>query len=291
MSLRPTAHFFIVDSRRNSPVLISDPPEEGAVLNADGELGIGIFAAAAGAAMLTVAIVDSVRASGSTERTEYVTDPPSSTVPCPGPYANATVGIRFRDDTEVGRAAVGKTNALGTLDVDLDVALESSIIPDPNTAITVLVNSTKVGEFDSAPLYKKREERAWSSLNPEACLNPSTVQDCVPFEEFLAKFGDGSYATQAREVLARGKAGMRRIEEEEAWATFDSKLCSTGTLHQSVDEAEAACNAVMNHLIRFPGGVHAAEASETLRKGRARIDLLNARRRRTPIVIPESGGL
>ena len=261
-----------------------------------GQRGAGIGLSFLGGVLLTAAVVDIVRANGTTESTkEYtskaVTDSPGQ---CSGiaQYANATVGVKLGN----GVAVVGATNKRGVLDVDLDTALHPATVPDPKRAIAVLVNGTEVGKIDSRPLFKKREERAWRALDPATCLEPSTVHDCEPFEEFIVQFGNGAHATQAREVIERGNAVVQRIEregaEEEAWARLDPELCSTGTVIQSESEAEAACRAVERHLARFPRGLHASEASEALTQGRARIAVLRARRQRPPpVVVPESGGI
>ena len=287
--------YSIVDSRSSNPFSVT-PGDDEAKRRSDAnfQLGMGVFLAAMGVAMLSIAIVDTVRGSGTTEDTEEVTlSPEVSTVPCPGnaPYGNVRVDVMLGNSV----AEVGLTNERGVLYVDLDVALDAAIVPDPKAAISVLVKGTTVGEIDSMPLYNKREERAWRSLNPAACLEPSTVRGCEPFEEFLNRFGDSSYAVQAIEVLEKGRAGILRIarqtEEEEAWAKINPTLCTNGTAVQSVSEAEAACDVVERHLARFPGGVHAAQASEALRKGRARIAVLKAGRRRGPVVVPESGGI
>ena len=156
--------------------------------------------------------------------------------------------------------------------------IDTAPMPDQKAPMSVIVDGTKLGEIDSTPLYRKRWDRAWRSLNPATCLEPSTVLDCKPFEVFLTQFSDSCYASQAREVIENGRVGMQRVarqtEEEEAWGRLYPTLCSDATALQSVSEAEAGCDAVERHIARYiaryPRGIHAAEASEVLQKGRGK---------------------
>jgi len=246
-----------------------------------GKRALGVGVAAVGGLLLVSALVDVIRASGTTEYVEEVALDPtdsSGTVQCPSDktrYANGTVHVTLGEESY----EVGKTNARGLLDVDLDDVIDAAVIPEARGRIAILVDGNEAAQVSSAPLFKKRERRAWASLRQGACMEPVTATACDPFVEFLAQYPDGAHAAKARAILEIGQPETRRLAEANAWAELDTAACATGSKSQDIVTVESACALVESFLRRFADGAHAGQASDALEKGKARIARLQQQQR------------
>jgi len=240
----------------------------------DNQEGIGVLGVLA-APFLITGIVQLVRGSGAEET--KVEDPREALVTaerCEGPdapYARAVVAVKQEGTID---KVVGNTNSAGKLVVDLDTALDQSIIPDPARPILVLVEGQDIGSIESRPLYDKREERDWQALRPKDCLEPTRSSGCAGYVAFLRIFSAGRHAAEAQSIVDRGSVGTRRIAMEEDWQRTDLDACSKGTKDQTSSDVKTACLAVK----RFAdaAGPHQHEASTHLEKGKTRIAALEA---------------
>jgi hypothetical protein len=238
--------------------------------------GIGVALIVAGVALLAIPGVDVIRTSGTEVTTAQVTknsEPLQRGVSCKGmPAAEAPVAVVFSD---ADRVAIGKTDDKGELRVDLDRALaERRPLP---RFLDVLVGDTEIGNVNTSPISRQREEQEWQQLPLAACSSPTTSSSCAPISAFLQIYPDGAHATEARATLDKAKPALEKLAEAEAYKALDSDavrgcrgLAGASRVRAvDPDAVDASCNTLQEFLTRYPNGAHAAEVTAVIRSGRA----------------------
>ncbi|MCL2825396.1 MAG: hypothetical protein FWD57_15500 [Polyangiaceae bacterium] len=239
--------------------------------------GVALAFAGLGVGLVVAGVVDVVRANKTdTHKAEYTA--PGRTVPsqCPqsqADYANARVVVKHGNQISL---RVGTTDSNGFLEVDLDRVIPGNVVAEPSLHFVITVQDERVGMVPSKPLFAKREERVWRTLNRQKCERPTTARDCIPFVEFIAMFPKGSHVSEARQIITRGMPAIRVLREKEAWAKLDLNKCSTGRTGQTIADARNACSPLNAYLSEFPDGAHREAVSRALAAGNGRISHLDA---------------
>lgn len=236
--------------------------------------GIGLLAG--GGLLLTIPIVDAVRASETTVTEGQVTiegEPAGDEVACPEqPVLDAPVMLAFNEVRE----SLGTTGKRGVLEVNLDEALDRGVVVGKLGKGQILVGDAVVGAVQLKPLLVVREARAWAKLPRGACRTPSKPTDCEPVLAFVQQHPDGPHVAEAKQLLQESKPAIDRLADDGAWATVDVAACVKGKA-EAPQDIEAACAPVASYLSRFPAGLHADEARKTNDIGQRRAAELLAR--------------
>jgi len=241
-------------------------------------LGYGIATTGAGVALLSIPIVDLVRARRVDVHTGNVTLNGSvikSSVPCSSqPVPNENVYLRIAGNP----VNVGRTNSQGQAGVDVLAALRVDLSPQLlQGQVPVLVGTEQVGLFDLRAIHDAREAKAWASVDVASCRAPTAPNSCDSVAAFARSWIQGRYITEANTLLSQARPEIDRIREERSWAFTDLKPCvAAGS--ENPKEIEEACRSIeANYLNEFPAGPHADEARKAVAKGVARAEEIRAR--------------
>jgi hypothetical protein len=195
---------------------------------------IGVGFLAAGSPLLVIALIDGVRSTGTVDEISETQLPGRVVAKAPTcsertPAVSAEVLGRTHAGTEI---RLGMTDAQGVLEVDLaDVVSEQIIASERAMSLALFIEKQHIGMADLKPVaavhreaYADREEKAWGSVDADACAAGSGAE-CQALEKFLADYPQSPHAPEARAALAKGKAviasremNARREKEKEAAA-------------------------------------------------------------------------
>ncbi len=226
-------------------------------------IGAGILAG-------TVAIVDAIRASGSTETRERTN--------VPGEIERWGVACRntlLVNQEIVGVAAgqsfaLGKTDASGELELDLAQVVPASIvIPGSGARLEIRIQGNVSGQVGLRPLYLQREQAAFREAAVAACANPIKADACEGVKKFILNYPDGPHAKEARAALAGSHARLGDLADEHNWSALKLDEC-TKQEYETPDEIRRACGPVGWYLDAFPKGHNVKEARQALETGEQR---------------------
>lgn len=245
-----------------------------------GATAIGIGALAIGVGLLATSIVDVVRANKVVVEEQEITSNGKTVregIRCTNsPARGAPVTGKVGDK----RFDLGETNGDGKLTVDIDAAIDPTwTVPPPPQNMTVLVREADVGTVDLRALFTVREGRAWERVTKQLpnCASPARSTDCDAVKDFLARYGSGQHAAEARTVLDGSSAELHRLAEDEMWnARKDDVMACANKKSDSPSEIDSACSGAELYVKSFPDGPHFKEADAALRIGRARSRALSA---------------
>lgn len=202
----------------------------------------GYTSLAAGAVVLVIAIVDSVRAADSVEplpEVERLTR--RRTFPCERvTMAHRTVSARLGSRP----IELGTTDAFGRLRVDLDDVVPRRAVtgPAPATSFWVRVDGEPFGSVSLEPYRQHLESEAWQEASAAAS---------VPgWQLYVDEFPTSGRIAQAQQTLRHIELQERNAEVAEAWET----AVSANTI-----------DALLSFIAHYP---------ETERAGRARLEIL-----------------
>ncbi len=245
---------------------------------------IGVGGVVVGAGLLTAAIVDVVRANKVTVEEQEITSNGQAVKEDISCTKERAAGAVVRGRVYGSPFDIGKTDAAGKLTVELDAVLDPALDPvwvlrdSPRTA-PLLVDGVEVATVDLGALFVVREDRAWQGVvgTVPGCAAPTTTKGCDSLNSFLAKFGSGRHAAEARKAIADGAAAMERLRDEDMWKVRKAYLeaCTSKKL-DSASEIDVACSAIEGYVTAFPNGIHVKEAQAALKVGRARSAALQA---------------
>lgn len=178
----------------------------------DFAVGFGIFMTAVGAAMVSVPIVQGIRAAGTEDETTIferqgrVIRP---TTACDGVVAAAgrPVSLRYPG----GQISVGSTDTRGELRVDLRIVITPQVLlqgPPPVSA-SVLVGNDLVGDIPMTAVVKQllaeraeQDDLAFSTARAPQCKQQPNPTTCQGVLTYLAQFPSGRHADEARALVA-----------------------------------------------------------------------------------------
>jgi hypothetical protein len=155
----------------------------------------------------TPVIVDIARANETTTKMTTETVPGDVVrrgVKCDhAPYARTLVTGRWasRDGSRRVEVDLGKTDAKGQLDVDLDATIPADEILSPGVKMTVVVGTREVGRVNLKSVYAAREARAWSSADAPSCESKVDARSCDGVAAFRRAYPDGPHAGRADALL------------------------------------------------------------------------------------------
>jgi hypothetical protein len=172
-------------------------------------IGGGIALTIVGAAMMSVPIVDSIRALGTEEEEEDVTEP--------GPPLQRDVPCRdqqgFPSSRMVALRAAGRQIAVGatysntgqaTIDLATSPTAELIELAGRPSLLDVVVGATTLGQVLVDPILRERaarEDQAWQALDRSLCRQAPNPVNCQNVSQFLAEFPNGAHEAEARKLL------------------------------------------------------------------------------------------
>lgn len=238
----------------------------------------GIVLLAGGGVLLSVPVVDAVRASQTTLTEGDVTiegEPTGDEVACPAqPATDMPVMLTFADVKE----SIGTTSKRGELEINLDEALDRGIAVGRLGKGQVLVGDAVIGAVQLKPLLLAREARAWAKVPRGLCRTPTKPTDCNEVLAFLRQYPDGPHVAEAKQVLQEGQPKADRLADDAAWSELDLGACTKGRAGETAEEAEASCESIRAYRARYPNGLHADEAAKAIEAGHHRAEVLRERR-------------
>jgi hypothetical protein len=231
---------------------------------------------AGGGLLVTIPVVDAIRASETTVREQEVRiegEPAGDVIPCPDAPASAAPVVLVFDQV---KAPLGTTDRKGSLAVNLDDVIDREVVIGKPGKAEILVGDTVLGTVLTKPLVAVREARAWAKLPRGKCRNPTTPTDCDLVVEFLKTYPASPHAGEGRQLVQEGKTKVEAILERQAWEAISLPTCTNPKLTTTA-EIETACAPVEAYLGRFPDGPHASEAKKAVSVGQQRAADIQAR--------------
>jgi hypothetical protein len=202
---------FLVDSPN-----VYDNDRNARQFNASGKSGAvaaGVVFLTWGVAIMTVPVIDFVRAAGSEDAEETTTEEGPvlrRDIPCEGgvvPAAHRSVSGRIPGDF----FQFGQTDASGMFTVDLVAAVPSRIFESsrPPTSLDVLVDNAVVGTVSLAGVdeiqsrdRRQQDAAAWAKVDVIACRSASPDQPaCDEVRAYMQQFPNGEHLEKARKLL------------------------------------------------------------------------------------------
>jgi hypothetical protein len=221
-----------------------------------------------GAALLSIAVVDVVRASGSEETTSRQEVPGHLTstgdacpdVPAPGLKISAIIRRR--------RVPLGTTDDKGLLSLNLLEVLPPTGTDDLKIR-TILEGGREIGTLDVVPLAKEWELMSWNRAKDAVCQD-SADEGCATLESFVQAFPSGDHAPSARKTLA--SAIWRRVSVAECMYSSDpgcDDLRRFASTFADCPQAEDAKKRLVDADARAVGQQRALAVAEAQRQARA----------------------
>lgn len=237
----------------------------------DAARALGVAEIALGLGLITIVVVDAVRANHVTVDDQEVTARGKvikSDVAC----SRAALAKAELTGVAAGRTWVlGTTDANGKLVVDLDAVVDAGWVlptPSPPMSIRIKDEDEAIGSAKLESVYVARRGRAWAGAGVAECKVPKTSKSCDSVKGFVASYPGGAHAKEARELLDLRVPELLRLAQAEAW----SKVSLAGCAYSKAKEADEVgwdCSPLRAYLADFPSGEHAAEVEAALAKGDA----------------------
>lgn len=227
-----------------------------------------------GAFFGVVAIVDAVRANGTTVEQKRITlpmEPEKRAIRCSNqPFANAAVSGGLLD----ADLPLGKTNAHGELEVNLEQAIPEETGLSPSLSkLELRVEGHVAGSVDLRPLFLRREGQAFSQSDSEGCAHPTTVDSCALVKAFLLRYPDGPHAKEAQAILDGAAPKLAVLQDDRRWSQVRVDACTKDSF-AAPGEVLGACAPIGQYVTDFPDGRHIAAAKQALSVGEARAQRL-----------------
>lgn len=252
---------------------------------------LGATTAALGTTLITVAIVDGVRASGADTTTEDIVLEGtliSMNVACEEtPIVDQPLVLKVTRNfgpgsfggpsLEEAAFQLGKTNAAGRLQVDLVDALAELDPTFVEQRAVLLLAGKEVGHVDVEPVVAAKEEVAWGAVNFPRCQEPKNSGACAGLKDFVSKFPNGRHKAEADRILAEVQPRLDDFRDDEMWNESGREACSGAPKLNDTAAVEAACRGVAKYRAILRTGKRVAEADGLLKKAQDRVAALRDR--------------
>ena len=280
--------YTIVDSRN-----VAATSDAAATYNPIGEktaLGLGIGGVVLGAGLLTIPLVDGIRASKARdERRLYSEDGPvvaegETCAAAPALVAGVAIGadgilppldLKFGDSRPVALAvAVLVPNGLVSVDlakVVPDLVLQGAARPP---RIQLLSGGVLLAELDSAPVFEAMDDTMWASMadtSRSSCERPGSLDACELIKGYAAHYPESKYAIAAKKLVVDAEPTFERLRDDKAFAEASAEDCKKAT-------SENACDGVEGYVSARPSGLHIKEAKAALAAGQPKVRAMIAKR-------------
>lgn len=255
-------------------------------LGPGGAEALGYSAIGVGGAMLTVAIVDAIRASGSDTKVGKPTQ--ERTVKrrgvCSGnpAWTNASVSLRSVSLRAAEEFPLGKTNMRGRLTVPIDDVLPDEIYWPPSKEFDIVVDGRPASRIKLESTFARRERSAWQALRKarRVCERGQDWDSCGPVADFVDQFPNGAFTQKAGALLQVARAKLREQERQvemvrvmtEAYGDLDSR-CGLAKF-ETKDEAFAFCAAHQRFQSDYPWSPKLTEVTADLERAQRRLDYI-----------------
>ncbi|MBM4357260.1 MAG: hypothetical protein FJ096_04045 [Deltaproteobacteria bacterium] len=263
------------------------------VFNAIGKtpaLAMGIGAIVAGAGLLTIPLVDGIRASRSREEHRPYTEAgpvltPSEVCGSTGaPQAAIEVGahgalpdldVSFEGEPQAWqwRGVVKHPSRAFKVDL-LELVAEDVMRRNPRPkAVSLGMGERLLGSYETAPYFAALDERAWQHLVPsrQRCTTPDSLDDCDDLVRYAKTYPASRFAGAALALVGGAEPAFMAIRDDEAYARADAAGCRT-------PKTEEACDALKTYLSDWPSGRHVIEGRAALATGQPPIAKMIAAR-------------
>ena len=195
-----------------------------------------------GGLLLTVGVIDLIRAAGTftdTERVDQDGRVLRSGLPCPGATAPDQ---RITAEGPGGEILLGVTGPDGTASVDLVSVIPRRLVvgPDRRSSLELQVAGRPQAAVGLGPVQAVVEERTWAGLDPERCA-ADPVQNrshCQSLSSYLSDFPHGPHAAEARATLDRVAEALRAHEEAERQRAEEARRRAEEEARRRAEEEE-----------------------------------------------------
>lgn len=237
-------------------VYSSDPHSR--LYNSTGQetvIGVGVALTVVGVGMVSIPIVNAIRAAGSKDEDTTTTRQGKtirSDAPCDG-----MIALQAR--TVTGKSAMGQVFTLGSTDAEgrmstnlKQVLGQPGIFGNaaPPVSLGIYVDTQYVGEIDTAEIVQglaadkeKQDETMWATVNAASCAELKTEQACAQVRQYLGLFPQGHHAKQAADLVAKIAATAPPVAVDTSGnvlqQAIDSASNASATASQKVLDAAA----------------------------------------------------
>lgn len=280
--------YTIVDSRN-----VAATSDAAATYNPIGEktaLGLGIGGVVLGAGLLTIPLVDGIRASKARdEHRLYSEDGPvvaegETCAAAPALVAGVAIGadgilppldLKFGDSRPVAWA-VALLVPNGLVSVDLAKVVPESVLQGAARPprIQLLSGTILLAELDSAPVFEAMDDAMWASMadtSRSSCERPGSLDACERIKGYAALYPESKYTIAAKKLVVDAEPTFTSIRDDDAYAQANAPSCK-------VPEIEDACEALKAYLAAWPKGRHLVEGKATLGVGQVIVAKMIAKR-------------
>jgi hypothetical protein len=242
----------------------NDPDLTDADVRQSGYLLIGL-----GAALLTVPVIDAIRANSVAERKVEEVEAPGPTlrrnVACGKPQVAKAITLSYPDGRQV---EVGPTNPQGRLTVDLAEQTPRDLFFARDGIATIYADEREIGRASLTTLYDERAATAWHLVESSACNTSLDDASCSAADFYVTHYAGSDHTTDGRKLLADASTRRLRAREEAAWGQLNLQACRSPA-KRDLETIEAACAPLATHLAEFPEGPHVEELSAAMRPSEA----------------------
>jgi len=253
-------------------------------------LGLGIGTIALGAGLLTIPLVDGIRASRSRDDHRPYKEDGAVTVAAEtcgangAPEGSVEVGaedvlpkldLSFEGETEAWRWRGVAGDGTKKFSVELVQVLPDAVLRASKRAgrVKLGMGGIEVANYETAALFAVADDRAWAKLaeSRKRCQAPDSLDDCNDVEHYGRDYPSSKHAPVARTLVAGAQPTLTSLREDQAYAYSEADDCKAAT-------TETACDALSSYLNDWPNGRHAKEALGVLAVGKPRVTRLIAKR-------------
>ena len=280
--------YTIVDSRN-----VAATSDAAATYNPIGEktaLGLGIGGVVLGAGLLTIPLVDGIRASKARdEHRLYSEDGPvvaegETCAAAPALVAGVAIGadgilppldLKFGDSRPVAWA-VALLVPNGLVSVDLAKVVPESVLQGAARPprIQLLSGTILLAELDSAPVFEAMDDAMWASMadtSRSSCERPGSLDACELIKGYAALYPESKYTIAAKKLVVDAEPTFERLRDDKAFAEASAEDCQKAMSEDACDPAEA-------YVSTRPSGLHVKEAEAALAAGQPKVRAMIAKR-------------
>ncbi|MBM4376972.1 MAG: hypothetical protein FJ095_17970 [Deltaproteobacteria bacterium] len=278
----------VVDS---ASVANNDPSQR--AFNAVGPtaaLGIGIGTLAVGVGLLTIPLVDGIRASRTRDdHRPYKEDgditaaaeecgvkgSPAGSVEVGSDDVLPKLDLSFDGDSEPWKWRDVGGDGTKAFSLDLAHALPDAVLRAGKRPqrVKLGMGGTEVASYEAAALFALADDRAWAKLSEsrKRCEAPDSLDDCDDVARYSTSYPASKHASAAQELKKRAEPTFTSIRDDDAYARTQAASCKT-------PETEDACDALKAYLAEWPKGRHVVEGKAALAVGGAAVAKMIAKR-------------